>query len=87
MKRNYDRSFELSINLYFQTMEEEFVATESKKQRKKREKEKKRAAAAEQQNARAAKQSKPSPMAALDNAAYTAVFGPDARGSVVLNPE
>jgi hypothetical protein len=66
-----------------------FVATETKKQRKKkREKEKKRVGATSQiESDRAVKLLKPSPLAAIDNAAYAAVFGPDARGSVVLKPE
>ncbi len=72
--------------------EQPFVAQESKKQRKKREKELKRQRGeAEQQAQRAAKQQRhtdqASPLAVLDNAAYAAVFGPGARGSVVLKPE
>ena len=70
--------------------ESPFVAHVSKKQRKKRERAEQRqrgeetaaAAAAE----RAAKQARPSP-GLLDNAAYVAVFGSEARGSVLVKPE
>ncbi len=68
--------------------EEEFVAKESKKQRKKREQAKKRAAAESlHQHERVSKQLRSSPLALLDNAAYAAVFGPDARGTAVLKPD